>query len=75
MAILLRAFDKICTSITANTVQGALSEVVEAQNAGADLVELRLDCIEGFRPDRDLAVLMKGCTLPYIVTFRPEWEG
>lgn len=38
-------------------------------------MELRLDFIQDFQPDRDLDTLMGAATLPYIVTYRPKWEG
>lgn len=66
---------KLCTSLTAGTVQGMLAEAQEAQQAGADLVELRIDYLEAFSPEADLPVLIKGCGLPVIVTYRPTWEG
>jgi hypothetical protein len=43
--------------------------------AGVDVLELRLDFIQDFQPDRDLDKLMRAATLPYIITYRPKWEG
>jgi hypothetical protein len=66
---------KLCTSLTATTVQGMLAEAQEAQRAGADIVELRIDYLESFSPEADLPVLIQKCGLPVIVTYRPTWEG
>lgn len=66
---------KLCTSLTATTVQGMLAEAEEAKRAGADIVELRIDYLESFSPEADLPVLIQKCGLPAIVTYRPTWEG
>ena len=42
-----------------------------ASQAGADLVELRLDSVS----DPDVPAALAGRTSPVIVTCRPEWEG
>ena len=65
----------ICSSVTADTVDGAVAEIAEAIAAGVDIVELRLDFLQQFDPQADLKRLMDACTVPYIVTFRPTWEG
>lgn len=65
----------ICTSVTADSVQGALGEIQEATAAGVDVIELRLDYIKEFDPQMDLKTLMDACKVPYIVTYRPTWEG
>lgn len=67
----------ICTSVTAETVPEALSEIEEAEKSGADIIELRLDFIKDIKdsPAETVEALMKKCTKPYIVTFRPVWEG
>lgn len=65
----------ICTSITASTVEAFLQEIKEASSTGVDILELRLDFLQDFEPDRDLDKLMGACSLPYIVTYRPKWEG
>ena len=65
----------ICTSVTATTMTAFLAEIKEAEASGVDVIELRLDFIQGFEPERDLEALMAACTLPYIVTYRPKWEG
>jgi 3-dehydroquinate dehydratase / shikimate dehydrogenase len=65
----------LCTSITADSVQSALDMIVLANGSGADIVELRLDFYKNFQPQKHLKQLMEACRLPFIVTYRPEWEG
>ncbi|KAJ9514015.1 hypothetical protein QJQ45_021098, partial [Haematococcus lacustris] len=65
----------ICVSVTATTVESFIHEIEEVERAGADIVELRLDFIKDFDTERDLARIMASCSRPYIVTFRPQWEG
>ncbi len=65
----------ICTSVTADSKAAFLAEIGEATAAGVDLLELRLDFLKDLDVSRDLEEIMKACTIPYIVTFRPAWEG
>ena len=66
----------ICTSVTADSLDGFLAEIEEARSTGVDVIELRLDFIKDFEPMRDLEQLMQACgSMPYIVTYRPTWEG
>ena len=65
----------ITTSVTASSVEGCIAEIKEAVALGVDIVELRLDFLQGFQPERDLDALMASCPIPYIVTYRPKWEG
>lgn len=65
----------LCTSITASTVEEALSTIEAGNTSGADLLELRLDFYRDFDVQQHLKLLMAACKLPYIVTFRPDWEG
>lgn len=65
----------ICTSVTAATVDAFLAEIQEAASSGVDIIELRLDFITDFNVERDLDRIMKSCPLPYIITYRPVWEG
>jgi 3-dehydroquinate dehydratase/shikimate dehydrogenase len=52
-----------------------LAELREAEQAGAQVVELRLDFLSGFSAERDLPALLSAARLPLVVTFRPAWEG
>lgn len=64
----------LCTILTAKTVNAMLAEAHEAVEAGADIVELRIDYLQNFNPKVDLATLKEKCPLPAIITFRPTWE-
>lgn len=64
---------KLCVPIMVDSADQALADARSARDAGADLVELRLD---RFTDDTDSATqLVIDCPLPCIVTIRPEWEG
>ncbi|GFR49320.1 hypothetical protein Agub_g11346, partial [Astrephomene gubernaculifera] len=65
----------ICTSVTATTVDAFLAEIQEAAASGVDIIELRLDFLTDFDPEKHLQLIMSSCPLPYIVTYRPVWEG
>uniref|UniRef100_A0A383V933 Uncharacterized protein n=2 Tax=Tetradesmus obliquus TaxID=3088 RepID=A0A383V933_TETOB len=65
----------ICTSITAASMDAFLQEIAEASATGVDIIELRLDFIKDFEPTKDLERLMAACSMPYIITYRPTWEG
>ncbi len=65
----------LTTSITATSVPAALDELREAEQAGADIVELRLDCLDVFDATKDLPSLLAGTRLPAIATLRASWEG
>jgi 3-dehydroquinate dehydratase / shikimate dehydrogenase len=65
----------ICTGVTASSMQAALRGVATGNSSGADVLELRLDMYKDFNTEDDLKMLMEACKLPYIVTFRPRWEG
>lgn len=66
---------RIAIAITATSIDAFLAEIAEAEAAGADIVELRLDFIVGFNTEMHLQQLMAACTKPFIVTYRPIWEG
>jgi hypothetical protein len=65
----------LCTSIAADSVAAAVDTISEANNSGADLLELRLDFYQDFDASQHLKQLLNACNLPTIVTFRPKWEG
>jgi len=65
----------LCTSVTAQTTHGMEREMAEAVEAGAQIIELRLDFLANLNPARDLPKLVAACPVPAIVTFRPKWEG
>lgn len=65
----------LTTSVIAATVEEALLEIVEAVESGADIVELRVDFIDGLDAAVDLPKMLAACSVPCIVTYRPTWEG
>ncbi|KAF7022469.1 hypothetical protein CFC21_035215 [Triticum aestivum] len=65
----------LCVPLVGRTVEGMKIDAAAAAAAGGDLVEIRLDYIEGFRPREDLPRLLHSCPLPVLVTYRPNWEG
>ncbi|CAA6654210.1 unnamed protein product [Spirodela intermedia] len=52
-----------------------LDDVGRAKASGADVVEIRLDHLAAFSPRRDLELLFRARPLPFIITYRPKWEG
>lgn len=65
----------LCTSITGKSVEEAVAGIQKGNSSGADVLELRLDFYQNFNSVEQLEMLMKTCELPYIVTYRPSWEG
>ncbi|KAK3418485.1 hypothetical protein EUGRSUZ_H04427 [Eucalyptus grandis] len=65
----------LCTPLMGTTVDQMLIEMRKAKEIGADLVEIRLDCLRNFNPHQDLQILIKQSPLPTLVTYRPVWEG
>ena len=65
----------LCTSVTANTFTQALDEIQQISNAGADLIELRLDMLTDFNVEEHLQQLLSTTNTPKLVTMRPTWEG
>ena len=60
----------LCVPLVARTVEEMVADAAAAAVAGADLVEIRLDFIQEFRPREHLPQLLRGCTLPALVTYR-----
>lgn len=65
----------LCTSVTGTSVDEALEGIAKGNVSGADVLELRLDFYKDFTSTDQLQKLMDACELPYIVTYRPSWEG
>lgn len=65
----------LCTSVTAKTFDQALDEIHQISNAGADLIELRLDMLADFNVEQHLQQLLSTTNTPKLVTMRPVWEG
>ncbi len=68
----------LCVPILADDPAAALADAIRAKDAGADLVEFRVDTL--FDPDDESSTahiesLVADSPLPCIVTCRPNWEG
>jgi 3-dehydroquinate dehydratase len=56
-------------------VNEAIDLVKEGNSSNADMLELRLDFYKDFNVKEHLKPLMTACERPFIVTYRPAWEG
>ncbi|CAL5380978.1 unnamed protein product [Camellia sinensis] len=65
----------LCTPLIGTTVDQMLTDMRKAKEIGADMVEIRLDCLREFNPRPDLQILIKQSPLPTLVTYRPIWES
>lgn len=65
----------LCTSVTASTFEQAVMEIQQIAEAGADLIELRLDMLTDFAVEEHLQQLLATTNVPKVVTMRPVWEG
>ncbi|KAI3445243.1 hypothetical protein Pfo_001908 [Paulownia fortunei] len=65
----------ICAPLMAQSVEQLLNDMHQAKMQGADVVEIRLDCIDNFQPGRDLKLLLQNKPIPVVVVCRPSWEG
>jgi len=63
---------QLCVAIFVTDVQQARSDIAQAAEHGADLVELRIDSVQD---QHILNELLQAKSLPAIVTCRPTWEG
>lgn len=64
----------VCSPLMAETVEEMLSQMQHAKDVGADCIEIRLDCLNGYAAT-DLEQLMKARVLPTIVTYRLKSDG
>ncbi|PIA44591.1 hypothetical protein AQUCO_01700293v1 [Aquilegia coerulea] len=65
----------ICAPLMGESVSQMLIDMGKAKAIEADVVEIRLDYIKDFNPQQDLETLIKQCSLPTLITYRPKWEG
>ncbi|XP_031405900.1 bifunctional 3-dehydroquinate dehydratase/shikimate dehydrogenase, chloroplastic-like isoform X1 [Punica granatum] len=65
----------LCTPLMGTTVDQMLAEMRKAKEIGADVLEIRLDCLRKFNPHQDLEILIKRSPLPTLITYRPLREG
>lgn len=62
----------LCVPIFVTELAKARREIAAATEAGAQMLELRVDALED---EEILGILLRDRVLPAIVTCRPEWEG
>lgn len=62
----------LCVPIFVRTIQQARRDMAAAVEAGAQMIELRVDTLPA---EQSLDHLLDGAMLPVIVTCRPTWEG
>lgn len=65
----------LCVAIFVDDVVQAHGDAARAKDAGADMVEYRVDRMTGPDVTRAIAALAHSSPLPCIVTCRPVWEG
>src|SRR5205809_823242 len=63
----------LCVPIFVQSSQQAKRDIAAAAEAGADLVELRIDTLTEITDD--VAAIALDSVLPCIITCRPAWEG
>lgn len=52
------------------SVDQVIDEMHKAKAQGADVVEVRLDCIKHFQAHQDLEIILKSKPLPIIIVYR-----
>lgn len=60
----------VCAPLTAESVEQMLTDMEKAKSEGADVVQIGLDCIKNFQPQKDLEILLKNKPLPVIILYR-----
>ena len=54
----------------AETIEKMVIQMHQAEAQGADVVEIRLDCVLDFQPRNDLETILRNKPLPVIFVFR-----
>ncbi|OVA04376.1 Dehydroquinase class I [Macleaya cordata] len=72
---MLRNQTMICVRLMSKSIEQMITEMGRVKSDGADIVEIRLDCIKNFRPQEDLQILLRDRPLPVIIIYRPKSEG
>lgn len=65
----------VCAPVMGESVDQVVEEMHKAKAQGADVVEVRLDCIKQFQAHQDLEIILKSKPLPVIIVYRPKCEG
>lgn len=67
---LLKSTTMICAPLMGHSVEQMVGDMYKAKAQGADVVELRLDCIKNFKPQQDLKFLLNNKPLPVVIVCR-----
>ncbi|KAI5675948.1 hypothetical protein M9H77_06898 [Catharanthus roseus] len=65
----------VCAPLMAESVEQMLKDMQKAKSEGADIVEIRLDCIKNFQPRKDLEILLRNKPLPVIILYRTQFDS
>lgn len=65
----------VCAPLMSQSVEQMVSDMYRAKAQGADVVEIRLDCVKDFKPPRDVKFILDNKPLPVVILYRPKWEG
>jgi 3-dehydroquinate dehydratase/shikimate dehydrogenase len=60
----------VCAPLMAQSVEQMVIDMHSAKAQGADVVEVRLDCINKFQPSQDLETIIRNKPLPVIIVYR-----
>ena len=60
----------VCAPLMAQSVEQMVIDMQSSKAQGADVVEVRLDCIDKFRPSQDLETIIRNKPLPVIMVYR-----
>ncbi|CAN1838144.1 Bifunctional 3-dehydroquinate dehydratase/shikimate dehydrogenase, chloroplastic [Linum perenne] len=77
-SVMGRVGSRVCAAVMGESVEQVVKEMHAAKAQGADVAEVRLDCINGggFEGSSAELGILLGCKpLPVIVVYRPKWEG
>lgn len=62
----------VCVPLMAESVEQMLTDMQKAKSEGADVVQIALDCIKNFQPQKDLEILLRNKLLPVIILYRTK---
>ncbi|KAK6915503.1 Protein kinase domain [Dillenia turbinata] len=65
----------VCAILMGQSVEEMVSQMSCAKAQGADMVEIRLDFINNFRPQEHLQIILKNKPLPVIIAYRSKEDG
>lgn len=60
----------VCAPLMSQSVEQMVSDMYRAKAQGADVVEIRLDCVKDFKPPRDVEFILENKPLPVVIVYR-----